>query len=164
MARTTRGFGTEPLTELALVALVLLRDGRRIDDLTRSLGPWLQVFQAVAAAPDGASAMLAVFRYLSRVAESEPEQLLTFAREIGPTAERATMTAAEQIAKDAEERGRRRGREEGRRDLLVKLLTLRFGAPDAATLARLDHATSEQLSRYAERVLDAPTLDAVLAP
>lgn len=120
--------------------------------------------------------MLAVFRYLSRVADNEPEQLLTFAREIGPTAERATMTTAEQIAKEAEERGRRLGREEGRhegreegrrlerRELLVKLITLRFGAPDTSTLARLDSASAEQLARSAGRVLDAATLDDVLAP
>jgi hypothetical protein len=74
------------------------------------------------------------------------------------------MTAAEQIAKEAEERGRRKGREEGRRELLVKLITLRFGAPDAATIERLDGASAEQLARCAERVLDATTLDEVLAP
>lgn len=135
-----------------------LRDGRWIDDLRRFLGPWREAFRAVAAAPNGLNAMLAVFRYLSRVSRSDQLQLETFARDIGPTAERATMTAAEEIL----ERGREEGRQLERRDLLVKLITLRFGPPDSTTLDRLERATAEQLSRCAELVLDAATIDNVL--
>jgi hypothetical protein len=154
------------LTELARVALLLLRDGRKTNDISRFLSGWRETFQIVAAAPNGLGAMLAVIRYLSRVAQSTQQELETFAREIGPTAEKATMTAAEEIAKNAEERGRREGREEGRRferhQLLVKLISLRFGAPDEATLARLERATPEQLSECAERVISATTLKDVL--
>jgi hypothetical protein len=70
------------------------------------------------------------------------------------------MTAAEEIAKEAEARGR----EEGRRDLLVKLITLRFESPNDATMQLLRHASAEQLSRCAELVLTAASVDEVLAP
>jgi hypothetical protein len=152
------------LTELASVALLLLRDGRKIDDLSAFLGPWLDTFRAVAAAPDGLNAMLAVIRYVSRVTQADRLQIQTFARQIGPIAESATMTAAEEIAKEAEARGLERGRKQGRRELLVKQVTLRFAPLDEAALRLLEGATSEQMSQCAELVLTATTLDELLAP
>jgi flagellar biosynthesis/type III secretory pathway protein FliH len=90
------------------------------------------------------------------------------------------MTAAEEIAKEAEarglERGRKQGREQGReqghkqcreqerRELLVKQVTLRFAPLDEVALRLLEGATPEQLSECAELVLTATTLDELLAP
>lgn len=59
--------------------------------------------------------------------------------------------------------GRQEGRLEGRYDLLEKILTRRFGPlPDWAR-RRLVSASSEQLDQWAERVLEAESLQAVLA-
>lgn len=53
---------------------------------------------------------------------------------------------------------------EGKAELLLKLLALRFGPTSATTQARVEHATLDELDTWAERVLTASTLDDVLAP
>jgi flagellar biosynthesis/type III secretory pathway protein FliH len=61
------------------------------------------------------------------------------------------------------EKGIRKGRSEGQRNLLAKQLQLKFGPLDAATEERLAGATQAQLSRWAERVLTAGSLEEILA-
>jgi hypothetical protein len=51
----------------------------------------------------------------------------------------------------------------GRASLLLRLLERRFGSLDDATHARIEAAAPDDLLLYAERVLDAPDLDAVFA-
>lgn len=57
--------------------------------------------------------------------------------------------------------GVKEGRADGQRSLLAKQLKLKFGPLDAATEARLAGATSAQMSRWAERVLSAGSLDEI---
>jgi hypothetical protein len=59
--------------------------------------------------------------------------------------------------------GKLEGKLEGEAAILQRLLTKRFGTLDDITLTRLHHANSEQLESWAERVLDAATLQAVFA-
>jgi predicted transposase/invertase (TIGR01784 family) len=56
-----------------------------------------------------------------------------------------------------------RGKLEGEALLLQRLLTKRFGPLSLDTSQRLNTATAEQLELWADRILDAPTLDAVFA-
>jgi predicted transposase/invertase (TIGR01784 family) len=56
------------------------------------------------------------------------------------------------------------GQLEGKAELLLKLLTLRFGPLCAADRTRVESAGEAALDTWAERVLTAPTLDEVLAP
>jgi len=66
------------------------------------------------------------------------------------------MTWADRI----HEKGVEKGREEGKRDLLVELLERRFGPLPQSTVQRVSSLTSsDELSRLAARVLDAPSLD-----
>ena len=60
------------------------------------------------------------------------------------------------------EKGLERGREQGRLNTLTRQLTRRFGSLPDAALARLQSATPDQLDLWTDRVLDAPTLEAVL--
>jgi predicted transposase/invertase (TIGR01784 family) len=53
---------------------------------------------------------------------------------------------------------------EGEAKLLLKQLTRRFGSLTQATLSQVHSATVEQLETWGERILDAQTLDEVLAP
>jgi hypothetical protein len=69
------------------------------------------------------------------------------------------MTIAEELI----QQGRTEGRAEGRADLLVKLLTRKFGELSADQHARIESASTEQLERYAERLLFTDTIDAVFA-
>lgn len=59
--------------------------------------------------------------------------------------------------------GKLEGKIEGQAKLLERLLTKRFGALPESALARLQSATAEQLEHWADAILEAPTLAAVLA-
>ncbi|MFO1076287.1 MAG: hypothetical protein U1E73_01010 [Planctomycetota bacterium] len=58
--------------------------------------------------------------------------------------------------------GKDEGRIEGKALSVLRLIERRFGSPDAATTARVRAADSETLDRWIDRVLDAPTLGAML--
>ncbi len=57
---------------------------------------------------------------------------------------------------------RAEGRQEGEAEMLLRLLRLRFGPLSIEVTARVTAADAETLLRWSERVLSAPTLDAVL--
>jgi predicted transposase YdaD len=57
--------------------------------------------------------------------------------------------------------GRQEGRQEGEVALLERQLTKRFGPLTKATQSRLHNTTLEQIEIWAERVLDAKTLEDV---
>jgi len=71
--------------------------------------------------------------------------------------------------KEGRQEGRQEGRLEGRLEgeqtgearLLQRLLTRRFGALPADCVARIRAASSEQLERWSDRVLDAHSLTEV---
>lgn len=58
-------------------------------------------------------------------------------------------------------KGLQKGRADGQRALLAKLLKLKFGSLDAAAEARLASGTPAQLGLWAERVLSASSLDEI---
>jgi hypothetical protein len=57
--------------------------------------------------------------------------------------------------------GEARGRVGGQADLLSRQLMKRFGPLSPEIRTRLAQATTGQLERWGERLLDAPTLEAV---
>jgi hypothetical protein len=57
-----------------------------------------------------------------------------------------------------------KGRAEGRAELVLKLLALRFGPLREEVVARVRAASVEELDTFAERVLTATSLDEVLGP
>ena len=61
------------------------------------------------------------------------------------------------------EQGLSQGQTEGERALLVRLLTRRFGELDHETKQRLDDASTDELERWGENVLEAQTLDEVFS-
>lgn len=63
----------------------------------------------------------------------------------------------------AEAKGLRKGRNEGRVELLLELLGARFGRITSAARARVEAATAEQLNAWAKRILTARSLDEVFA-
>jgi hypothetical protein len=77
-----------------------------------------------------------------------------------PEAIEAIMTGAERLRAE----GRAEGRVEGRAELVLKLLTLRFGPLSEATVVRVRAGGVEQLDGYAERVLTAQSLEQVFGP
>lgn len=59
--------------------------------------------------------------------------------------------------------GERRGRQEGRADLVTHQLTLRFGALSTDVVNFLAEASLEELNAIGERLLTASSLDEALA-
>jgi flagellar biosynthesis/type III secretory pathway protein FliH len=59
------------------------------------------------------------------------------------------------------QQGMQQGRLEGEATLLKRQISRRFGALDDATVKRLEMATTEELERWAENVLDARKLEDV---
>ena len=68
------------------------------------------------------------------------------------------VTVAEQL----HERGRLEGVAEGQRNILLRQLRARFGALPAEVTERVRAAETAQIELWADRVLTAPTLAAVL--
>jgi len=64
--------------------------------------------------------------------------------------------------KRGEQRGELRGEQRGRAQMLVSLLNIKFGPLDRETVALVEGASLEELKFWAERVLDARSLDEVL--
>ena len=81
------------------------------------------------------------------------------------------MTLAErfdQWAQKYEQRGKQEGRQEGRQEgealLLQRLLNRRFGTLPSDITGKIATATSAQLERWGDRVLDATSLEEVFRP
>ena len=117
----------------------------------------------VMAAPHGAAALGTVLRYVLMVHPAEPELVL---KQLGraiqdDTLKETLMTAGEVLMQRGEARGKALGELDGRRGILRKQLTLRFGPLPEAAATRLDAADLTALDHWAERVLTAATLDEV---
>jgi predicted transposase YdaD len=59
--------------------------------------------------------------------------------------------------------GHKEGRKEGQQELLLRQLTRRFGALPEAVTAQVMNADREELERWADRILDAASLDDIFA-
>jgi predicted transcriptional regulator len=88
----------------------------------------------------------------------EAEHVQDIAQQTLSTSKRETvMTLAERL----HHKGLLEGRQEGRQTVLQRLLTKRFGDSvlDIRVQERLRSATPEELDTWAERILDAATID-----
>ena len=69
----------------------------------------------------------------------------------------------EEGREEGREAGRLEGRREGEAEMLLRLLRLRFGTVPTEVTTRVTTADPEALLRWSERVLSAPTVEAVFA-
>lgn len=67
-----------------------------------------------------------------------------------------------QWTEESKQQGKLAGCQEEAAQLLRRLLTVRFGPLTECAEARVNEATREPLETWALRILDAPTLEAVL--
>ena len=73
------------------------------------------------------------------------------------------LSLGEKLVQQGIEKGIERGVEKGQREMLIRQLGQRFGTLPAAVTARVNAAGPAELVRWAERILDATTLDEVFA-
>jgi hypothetical protein len=71
-----------------------------------------------------------------------------------PAMKNKFVSTAQQLRNE----GKAEGKAEGKVATLLRLITRRFGAPAAAVAARLHGATSDELDRWTDRILDATSL------
>jgi hypothetical protein len=77
--------------------------------------------------------------------------------------DRAKYEYQSDFAKRYVAEGRAEGEVHGRTTVLLKQLTLKFGPLATDTIDRVQHASTEELDRWTERILSAASLDDVLA-
>lgn len=93
----------------------------------------------------------------------EEQQAASHAEGVKVGVSQGVQQGIKQGVQQGVKQGLQRGRAEGQRTLLAKQLRLKFGSLDASAKARLADATSDQLVKWAERVLTAGSLDEIWA-
>jgi predicted transposase/invertase (TIGR01784 family) len=124
---------------------------------------WAELIRRLLAAPGGLSGLSAAINYILEVTELPADAVRSVLESrVGSEASEALMSTAEKLRAEGRAEGRVAGRVEGRAELVLKLLTLRFGSLPSPIRARIEAASIEELDSFAERVLSARTLDEVL--
>lgn len=136
------------------LALWALRDARDPPRLFASFDFWGATMAEAGRTRSGQEALSVLFEYMFQVLDRVHwSELHARIRSLESLTEETTMTIAEMF--------REEGREQGRVATLRKLLVLKFQALDAASEARLQAATPEEVDRYLDRLLTADSLSAV---
>jgi hypothetical protein len=136
------------------VALLSLKHGRD------QVGVRIRVLAPDGRAPAAREVLASVLRYILETSRAEPATLRELlARQVGREAAEEIMTTAEMLRRE----GEARGKVQGKAELLLFLLRQRFGRLPAATAARVEKATADELNVWSSRVLAASSLTAVLA-
>lgn len=140
------------ITSLTLWAL---RDARNPERLMASLGRWAQAIADLFDALNGREALATIFRYISQVSGDLPvERVRATLRLSAPKAEEAIMTLAQQWIDE--------GRAEGRTEVLLRLITLKFGPVSDAVRKRIQEGSKAELEHWTERILTANSLEEML--
>jgi hypothetical protein len=110
--------------------------------------------------PGGAAAMEAVGSYILLVADTPAEWLGAALRDLaGPEAGESIMSTGENLIAE----GLAKGMAKGKAETLLRLLRRRFGNLPPALEHRVQSASIAELDRWADRILDAATLESVFA-
>lgn len=148
---TLRGRALTPPLRLMLLLLMQAPDN---PDVVRLLESLRSDITDVAAGHSGPRQLRAAFTYIVNVTDIPTRQLEPFAHRLGPVVQEALMTTAEKL--------RAEGRAQGQAELLLELLTLRFGPQGADVEARVRAGSSGQLHVWGRRILTASTVADVL--
>ncbi len=143
---------------IPMLALWMLKHARQYDQGDGILDAIREIKDMMIAAyhaRTGVHALAMLMRYTLEVTDVEPQ---TFARfletDIDPHIREVFMTGAERLI----QQGLEQGLEQGQRQLVSKLLRLRFGTLPDHVATRIAHADVAHLSLWAERILTAATI------
>jgi len=155
---------------------LLLAKHHHDGELWRRLPSWVAALRAVLR-ESGLRAIETVMRYVIDVEKGPPppeiQRLLT--RSVGKDAMETVMSWAQKLREEGREEGLVEGREEGlvegreegrvqaAREMLLRLLRLRFGTLSGEVSASIERASIEQLEAWTDRVLSADSPEATIA-
>ena len=80
-----------------------------------------------------------------------------------PTMKSKFVSTAQQLRNEGKVEGKAEGKVEGKASILLRQISRRFGEPGAEVVERLHRATRDELDRWADRILDARSLDELFA-
>ncbi len=151
------------LTSLGQLVLGVLKHGMDENLDLQFFLTWEEPIQQLLAGMQGRGELATIVCYLSNVnpiIELDPlgEMMM---ENFGAEAEQVVVTAGQRLRAEGRREGRQEGRQEGRREFLRKLLEQRFGPLPSKTMALLEAASPKSIDLWAERVLDANSLDEV---
>uniref|UniRef100_UPI003D119156 Rpn family recombination-promoting nuclease/putative transposase n=1 Tax=Haliangium sp. TaxID=2663208 RepID=UPI003D119156 len=148
----------QPLTRLVLLAMKLASSERMLVELRRHHADIAHVLHG----PQGEDRLEAVLYYLWSNNDTLTVDRLGQELEsvVGPELEQPMRTVAQQL----EQKGYDKGRDEGQRLFLVRLLEARFGPLPPPLRDRVSGAKLADIERWGMRVLVAASLDEVFAP
>jgi hypothetical protein len=150
------------MSAVAKLVSLCFKHARTSPDFLSILSRWMDVVREVARAPNGLAALAQVLCYILQVSEhvERTELHALLARELGPHAEEAIVTAGQRLI----EEGRQEGRLQGFKEAFLQLLQQRFGNQvDSAIERRVAEAPTEQIEAWFRRVLSASTLSELFA-
>lgn len=151
-----RSRGISGLAQLALVCMRSLRNADAEAALA-ILEQWLHAVARALAAEGGVDRIAVIWSYVLQVTDLPLDRLGPILARVGPEIESTLMSTADKLRAE----GKNVGKAEGKADLILRLLTTRFGAIPPATRARVRAAAVSDLDRWADAILTAPTLEAV---
>ncbi len=150
---------TAPL-RLMLTLLMRAPGNPRVTDLLETMAHDLTT---VLSEPNGARHLDAALTYIRNVTDTSDDDLRRVAEHLGPDVLEVLMTNAQVLEAKAKAEGKAEGKVEGQADMLLSLLTFKFGPLPDGIHSRVHAATTSELETWAQRVLTATTLDDVLA-
>lgn len=147
---------------LTLVCFQFLR-GAAPDEALAALHRWLGLLRTLHDAADGQEGLIAIVSYIVAVTELDRQQLRAVLANISPGVENILMWKPGRIIRDALQEGMEKGIATGAANTLLRLLRTRFREVPADVESRVRGATTDELDRWADRILFAATLDDVFA-
>jgi len=132
------------------------------DELPERITGILSLLKDLPRQQSGLEYLYTVLRYLSQGGNKLNSAQLTHAvQQTFERGEAIMSTIADEWIREGEQKGLLQGISQGELTLLKRQLTRRFGALPAWAEAKLNHAGQLQLEAWADRVLDAVTLESV---
>jgi hypothetical protein len=163
-AASDEALRSRAMSALGKLVLWCLRNARSPEEIVRGLGGWLGLVREVRQAPNGAGALMMVFRYILMVNErfGSEELVGLLLRTVGEEGKEEMASVAEQLIEQGRQQGEQNGLLRGQRKVLVCLLRARFGELSESVVEHVNRADMAKLDLWTERVLSAPTLADVL--